>query len=140
MRFLLRESAVLKIIHIMIRVLDLERSIRFYADGFGFAETHRLAYPDFTLVYLKNPDSEFEIELTHNHDRSSPYTHGDGYGHYAFVADDLEAIHHRLATIGASPMPIKEFMKEEVLMARFFFVQDPDGYKIEVLRRGGHYR
>lgn len=129
-----------KIIHTMIRVLDLERSITFYAKGFGFAETHRLAYPDFTLVYLKNPESAFEIELTHNHDRTTPYTHGDGYGHYAFVTDDLEESHRDLSAIGAKPLPIKEFKKGDDLLARFFFVQDPDGYKIEVLGRGGHYR
>ena len=128
-----------KIIHTMIRVLDPKRSIDFYSRGFGFAETHRLAYPDFTLVYLKNPENDFELELTHNHDRTTPYTHGDGYGHYAFAADDLEAIHRDLTNLGYAPLPIKEFKKDDELMARFFFIQDPDGYKIEVLQRGGHY-
>lgn len=128
-----------KIIHTMIRVLDPGRSIAFYSRGFGFAETHRLAYPDFTLVYLKNSESAFEIELTHNHDRTTPYTHGDGYGHYAFAADDLDATHRHLTTLGYAPLPIKEFRKDDELMARFFFIQDPDGYKIEVLQRGGHY-
>ena len=129
-----------KIIHSMIRVLDPERSIQFYARAFGFAVTHKLDYPDFTLIYLKNPENDFEIELTHNHDRTTPYTHGDGYGHYAFCTDDLDAMHGELTKLGYAPTtPIKEFRKDETLLARFFFVQDPDGYKIEVLQRGGHY-
>ena len=128
-----------KIIHTMIRVLDPERSIAFYSRGFGFAETHRLEYPDFTLVYLKNSENDFEIELTHNHDRTTPYTHGDGYGHYAFAADDVDSTHRYLTNLGYAPLPIKEFKKDDALLARFFFIQDPDGYKIEVLQRGGHY-
>jgi lactoylglutathione lyase len=128
-----------KIIHTMIRVLDPKRSIQFYSRAFGFAVTHQLDYPDFTLIYLKSPEDDFEIELTHNHDRTTPYTHGDGYGHYAFSTDDLDAMHGELTELGYSPTPIKEFRKDDALIARFFFVQDPDGYKIEVLQRGGHY-
>jgi catechol 2,3-dioxygenase-like lactoylglutathione lyase family enzyme len=87
----------------------------------------------------ENPEDDFEIELTHNHDRTTPYTHGDGYGHYAFSTDDLDAMHGELTELGYTPTPIKEFRKDDALIARFFFVQDPDGYKIEVLQRGGHY-
>lgn len=129
-----------KIIHTMIRVLDPVRSQRFYADGFGFSVSHRLDFDDFSLVYLRNPENDFEIELTHNFSRTEPYTHGDGYGHYAFAADDLDAMHSKLAALGYAPAAIKEFKKDGELLARFFFVQDPDGYKIEVLQTGGHYR
>ena len=128
-----------KIIHTMIRVLDPERSMQFYSRGFGFAVTHRLDFPDFTLIYLKNPENDFEIELTHNHDRTTPYSHGDGYGHYAFATDDLDAMHSELTGLGYTPTPVKEFKKDDALLARFFFVSDPDGYKIEVLQRAGHY-
>ena len=129
-----------KIIHTMIRVFDPERSIRFYSDGFGFAISHRLDFDDFSLIYLRNPENDFEIELTHNKGRTEPYTHGDGYGHYAFVVDELEPMQSKLEQLGYSPLPIKEFKRGDELLARFFFVQDPDGYKIEVLQRGGHYR
>ena len=129
-----------KIIHTMIRVFDPERSIRFYSEGFGFAISHRLDFDDFSLIYLRNPENDFEIELTHNKGRTEPYTHGDGYGHYAFVVDELEAMQSKLEQLGYSPLPIKEFKRDDELLARFFFVQDPDGYKIEVLQRGGHYR
>jgi lactoylglutathione lyase len=124
----------------MIRVLDPVRSIKFYGEGFGFEESHRLSFPDFTLVYLRNPESDFEIELTHNHDRTEPYTHGDGYGHYAFATENLEAMHGKLAALGHAPAAIKEFRQGGELLARFFFITDPDGYKIEVLEKGGHYQ
>lgn len=129
-----------KIIHVMIRVLDPERSKKFYSEGFGMSVSHQLHFPDFTLIYLRNPESSFEIELTHNHDRKEPYTHGDGYGHYAFATADLQAMHDRLAARGYAPAPIKEFKQNGTLLARFFFVSDPDGYKIEVLEEGGRYR
>lgn len=129
-----------KIIHTMIRVLDPERSIRFYSDGFGFSISHRLDFDDFSLIYLRDPENDFEIELTHNKGRTEPYTHGDGYGHYAFVVEELEPMQGKLEQLGYSPLPIKEFKRGDELLARFFFVQDPDGYKIEVLQRGGHYR
>jgi lactoylglutathione lyase len=129
-----------KIIHTMIRVLDPVRSLQFYGDGFGFAVTHRLDYPDFSLIYLRNPESEFELELTHNRERTEPYTHGDGYGHIAFVTDDLQAMHDKLSAMQYAPLPIKEFKDGDTLLARFFFVLDPDGYKIEVLQEWGHYR
>jgi len=129
-----------KIIHTMIRVLDPNRSIKFYADIFGFKESHRLTFDDFTLIYLRNEESQYEIELTHNHGRTEPYTHGDGYGHYAFAATDLVSMHSKIAELGYAPTAIKEFRQNDELLARFFFVADPDGYKIEVLERQGHYQ
>ncbi|EGF32629.1 Lactoylglutathione lyase [Oxalobacteraceae bacterium IMCC9480] len=129
-----------KIIHTMIRVLDPDRSLQFYGEGFDFAVSHRLDYPDFSLIYLRNPESEFELELTHNRDRTEPYTHGDGYGHIGIVTDDLQAMHDKLSAMGCAPAAIKEFKQDETLLARFFFVLDPDGYKIEVLEKWGHYR
>ena len=129
-----------KVIHSMIRVLDLERSIRFYDEVFGLKEAHRLDFPDFALVYLRNDDNDYELELTLNKGRTEPYTHGDGYGHIAVVVDDVPATHAALLTKGHTPNPVKEFKRDDTLLARFFFIQDPDGYKIEVLERHGHYR
>ncbi len=129
-----------KVIHSMIRVLDLERSMTFYYDAFGLEESHRLDFPDFALVYLRNSENDFEIELTLNKGREEPYTHGTGYGHIAVVVSDATAEHQRLCTLGYQPADVKEFKHGEELLARFFFVQDPDGYKIEVLEHHGHYR
>ena len=97
-------------------------------------------FETFTLVYLRNPEADFEIELTLNKGRTEPYALGDGYGHVAFCVDDLDAEHRRLTEAGLAPQPIKEFFRDGALLARFFFIQDPDGYKIEVLQRHGRYR
>ena len=129
-----------KLIHTMIRVVDLERSQRFYAEVLEMQESHRLDFPEFTLLYLRGKDSDFEIELTLNKGREEPYTHGTGYGHVAIVVPDVSAKRARVESLGYAPTPVKEFKRGDELLARFFFVQDPDGYKIEVLEQHGHYR
>ena len=128
-----------KAIHTMIRVLDEQKSVDFYQNAFGLDVEARFDFDGFTLVYLRNKEADFEIELTVNKDRNEPYDHGDGYGHVAMAVDDLDSEHSRMSELGLDPNPIKEFHREGSLMARFFFVQDPDGYKIEVLQRHGRY-
>ena len=127
-----------KIIHNMIRVLDLEKSIKFYDEVLGLKESHRLDFPDFALVYLRNPHNDFEIELTLNKGREEAYTHGTGYGHIGVVVPDAAAKRAELAA-KYECTPVKEFKRGDELLARFFFMQDPDGYKIEMLERHGHY-
>jgi lactoylglutathione lyase len=129
-----------KIIHSMIRVLELERSLKFYADVLGLREAHRLEFPDFALVYLRNDDNDFEIELTLNKGREEAYTHGTGYGHIGVVVPDAAATRMALVAKGYTPAEVKEFKRGDELLARFFFIQDPDGYKIEMLERHGHYQ
>ncbi len=129
-----------KVIHTMIRVLDAEKSAAFYREVLGLAESHRLDFPDFALIYLRNRENDFEIELTLNKGRTEPYTHGTGYGHVGVVVDDVAARHRELTAAGYAPAPVKEFKDGDRLLARFFFIQDPDGYKIEVLERFGHYQ
>lgn len=128
-----------KVIHTMVRVLDEDRSVAFYQRALGLSVADRYPFDGFTLVYLRSPSEDFEIELTINHDRVSPYELGDGYGHIAVVTDDLDAEHARMEAEGLAPLAIKEFAGGS-LSARFFFVVDPDGYKIEVLQRQGRYR
>jgi lactoylglutathione lyase len=130
---------VAKVIHMMIRVLDETRAVDFYKRAFGLAIADRFAFDDFTLVYMRNPQADFEIELTVNHGRTAPYSHGEGYGHIAFAVEDLDATHRHFVVEQFNPNPIKEFHRDGHLMARFFFVQDPDGYKIEVLQKHGRY-
>jgi lactoylglutathione lyase len=129
-----------KVIHMMVRVMDEKASTAFYRTAFGLEPADRYEFADFTLVYLRNPEADFEVELTINHGRTEPYTHGTGYGHIAVAVDDVEKEHARFEREGLSPNPIKEFHRDYKLMAKFFFVQDPDGYKIEVLQRHGRYR
>ena len=130
-----------KIIHSMIRVLNLESSLKFYADCFGLVPSHRLDFPGFSLVYIRNPENDAEIELTWNKDRTEPYTHGDGYGHVGVCVPDVPADRARLVGLGYAPLDIKEFKADDgTLIARYFFIQDPDGYKVEILERHGHYQ
>lgn len=124
----------------MIRVLDEARSVAFYQTAFGLVVADRLDFPDFTLVYLSNPESRFELELTINKDRSEPYDLGDGYGHLAFSVDDLDAEHARFEAKGLAPRKLVEFAPAGKLIGRFFFVADPDGYQIEVLERSGRFQ
>ena len=129
-----------KAIHSMIRVFDLDKSIAFYDLAFGLKVADQFDFDSFTLAYLRNEEADFEIELTLNKDRSEPYTHGGGYGHVAVCVDDCASERQRLLDLGMEPTDVTEFNRDGELMARFFFIQDPDGYKIEVLERHGRYR
>ncbi len=129
-----------KAIHTMIRVLDLDRSLDFYDRAFGLKLADRFDFDGFTLAYLRNDENDFEIELTWNHGQAEPYTHGSGYGHVAVCVGDVRAEYERFRALGLEPNDVKEFHRDGSLMARFFFVQDPDGYKIEVLERHGRYQ
>ena len=128
-----------KAIHMMARVIDEKKSVAFYDNAFGLSVKDRFDFDGFTLVYLKNSENDFEVELTINHGRTEAYTHGTGYGHLAVSTDDIDREHRRLSEAGFNPTPVKEFHRDGALMAKFFFVQDPDGYKIEVLQRHGRY-
>jgi lactoylglutathione lyase len=129
-----------KAIHTMIRVRDEARSLAFYKNAFGLDIADRLDFPEFTLVYLSNAESPHEVELTINKDRAEPYNLGDGYGHVAFVVEDLDSEHRRFEAEGLKPRKIVEFNNDGKKIARFFFVEDPDGYKIEVLQKFGRFR
>lgn len=129
-----------KNIHSMIRVLDEARSLAFYKAAFDLDIAERLDFQAFTLVYLGNTESEFELELTINKDRTEPYNLGDGYGHLAVSVSDLNAEHARLEQAGLNPGKLIEFKPDGVPVGRFFFITDPDGYKIEVLQRGGRFK
>lgn len=129
-----------KAIHSMIRVLEEARSVDFYQKAFGLKVAERLDFDTFTLVYMSNDESEFEVELTINKGRTEPYALGDGYGHLAVSVQDLDAEHARVAAAGLNPNKIVEFNRDGTLLARFFFMTDPDGYKIEVLQHHGRYK
>lgn len=129
-----------KAIHSMIRVLEESRSVKFYETAFALSVADRLDFETFTLVYMSNAETGFELELTVNKDRATPYDRGDGYGHLAVSVDDLDAEHARFETEGLSPRKLVEFRPDGTLVGRFFFVADPDGYEIEVLERSGRFQ
>jgi len=123
----------------MIRVQDETRSRDFYSKAFGLELAERVEFPDFALIYLRNDENDFELELTVNKGRTTPYALGDGYGHLALVVSDLGREHERLQLSGFQPKDIKQLDVNGAPFGRFFFVDDPDGYKIEVIERRGRF-
>jgi len=124
----------------MVRVNEEARSVDFYRKAFGLEISERVDFPDFTLIYMKGAQSPFEVELTVNKGRAEPYSLGDGYGHMAFVVDDLAAEQARMKSAGLAPKDIKQMAHDGKPFGTFFFIEDPDGYKIEVLQRGGRFQ
>ena len=129
-----------KAVHMMIRVREEARSVAFYNTLFGLEVAERADFETFTLIYMSNPKSNFELELTVNKDRIEPYDLGNGYGHFALVVDDIKAIHLQLTLTGPKPGDIKTMTHNGKPFGTFFFVSDPDGYKVEVLQKGGRFQ
>ena len=129
-----------KAIHMMVSVLEEARSVDFYKKAFELEIADRVDFPDFTLIYMAGRDAPFEIELTVNKGTSEPYNLGNGYGHFAFVVDDLEAERARMIGEGLAPKDIKQMAHDGQPFGKFFFIEDPDGYKIEVLQKGGRFK
>ncbi len=128
-----------KPIHSMIRVLDEDRAVTFYRAAMGLEIVDRYPFDSFTLIYMRDLASTFELELTVNHDRTEPYNLGDGYGHLAVAVDDLDAARMKMEAAGGTPGPVRELQRDGALLGRFFFIKDPDGYSIEVLQRHGRF-
>lgn len=128
----------MRLLHTMLRVGDLDRSLAFYTDVLGMRLLRRNDYPDgkFTLAFVGYQDESegAVIELTHNWDTSS-YDLGNGYGHVALEVEDAYDACARIKEKGgkvtreAGPM-----MHGNTVIA---FVEDPDGYKIELIQRKG---
>lgn len=128
-----------KLVHSMIRVLEEERSVDFYGKAFGLKVADRVPFDGFTLIYMSNPETGFELELTVNAGRAEAYDLGNGYGHLAVTVEDIEAEYSRFTDLGLTVGKLVEMPHEGKPFARFFFVTDPDGYKTEVIQRGGRF-
>jgi len=124
-----------KLEHACIRVMDLEKSIEFYRGALGLEEVRRKDFPEwkFTLVYLSDEDRNFEIELTYNYDPEKPYELGNGFSHFALTVADLEGSHAAHREAGYNVTDLKGLPGEKPM---YYFVTDPDGYMIEIIRRG----
>jgi len=122
-----------KLVHSCIRVKDLEASLRFYQEGLGLHITRRKNFPEhaFDLVYLTDEAGTFELELTYNYDQKEPYIIGNGYSHLALTVEDLEASREKHEAMG---YPVTKLMGLPGSPPRYYFVTDPDGYDIEVIR------
>ncbi|HET7635512.1 MAG TPA: lactoylglutathione lyase [Burkholderiales bacterium] len=126
----------MRILHTMLRVGDLERSLDFYTSVLGMQLLRRNDYPEgrFTLAFVGyGPESEQAVlELTHNWDTKS-YDIGSGYGHVAIAVDDAyracDEVKRRGGKVTREPGPMKH---GTTVIA---FVEDPDGYKIEFVQK-----
>ena len=126
-----------QILHTMIRVKDLDKSINFYTGLLGMKLLRRNDYPGgkFTLAFVGYGDesSNAVIELTHNWDQEEAYDLGNGFGHVAIGVPDIYGTCEKLEAAGASiPRPPGPMMHGTTVIA---FVDDPDGYKIELIER-----
>lgn len=114
-----------KFAHFNFNVLDLKKSIDFYAESLGLMEVRRKDGDGFTLVYLGDGEGGFELELTWLHDRHKPYDLGEDEFHLAFIVDDFSAMHEKHKKMGC-------ICFENVKMG-IYFIEDPDGYWIEII-------
>lgn len=122
-----------KMLHTCVRVMNLEKSLKFYEEALGLKEKERKDFPEgkFTLVYLGNELADHELELTYNYDQEQPYDIGNGYGHIAVAVEDLEASREKHIEMG---IETTKLMGLPGTKASYYFITDPDGYKIEVMR------
>jgi len=122
----------MKYLHTMVRVRDLDASLRFYCEGLGLHEVRRRDVPagKFTLVFLAAPESpEAEIELTHNWDSSEDYGSARNFGHLAFRVDDIYATCAHLQAMGCTiHRPPRD--------GHMAFVRSPDLISVELLQAG----
>lgn len=123
----------IKMLHTCIRVMDLEKSLHFYKNALGLVETSRKDFPEhkFTLVYLSNSPNGYEIELTYNYNPEKPYELGNGFSHIAVGHSDIEGLREKHIEMGYEVTDLKGLPGEP---PKYYFVTDPDGYKVEVIR------
>lgn len=123
----------IKMLHTCIRVMDLEKSLKFYKEALGLVETRRKEFPEykFSLVYLSNEKGGYEVELTYNYDQETPYELGNGFSHIAIGHPDIEGLREKHIEMGYEVTPLKGLPGEA---PHYYFVTDPDGYKVEVIR------
>lgn len=128
----------MRMLHTMLRVRDLEASLNFYCDVLGMKLLRKHDFPEgkFTLAFVGYGDEKDStvLELTHNWEVKS-YDHGDAYGHIAIGVDDVYAACDRIRELGGNVVRDAGPMKGG--MTVLAFVEDPDGYKVELLAGSG---
>jgi lactoylglutathione lyase len=126
-----------RLLHTMLRVFDLEKSLDFYTRLLGMKLLRRKDFPtgEFTLAFVGYGDEENStvIELTHNWPQKEPYQIGSAYGHIAIAVSDIYAACDKLKAEGVKiPRPPGPMKHGGSVIA---FIEDPDGYKIELIQR-----
>ena len=131
------DTSKFRMLHTMLRVKDLDKSLDFYTRLLGMKLLRQKDYPsgEFTLAFVGYGDetSHTVIELTHNWGQEQPYDLGSGYGHIAIAVPDAYAVCDKLAAEGVKiPRPAGPMKHGGSVIA---FIEDPDGYKIELIER-----
>ena len=126
-----------RLLHTMIRVRDLDKSLDFYTRHLGMKVLRKQDYPGgrFTLAFVGYGDEKANtvIELTHNWDQAEPYAIGSGFGHLAIAVPDIYAVCKTMAAEGVNiPRPPGPMKHGTTVIA---FIEDPDGYKVELIER-----
>jgi lactoylglutathione lyase len=126
-----------RVLHSMLRVRDVNASLRFYCDGLGMKVLNRYDFEAgrFSILFLSYAgyrDGPAALELTYNWDQNSDYTHGTGYGHLAIGVPDVPAMWQRLVEYGGHQTTVPKPMLEGAPLQAF--INDPDGYSIELLQ------
>ncbi|NJM58765.1 MAG: lactoylglutathione lyase [Synechococcales cyanobacterium RU_4_20] len=128
----------MRMLHTMLRVGNLEKSLQFYCDLLGMTKLRQKDYPDgkFTLAFVGYGDETDNtvIELTHNWE-TERYEIGDGYGHIALGVDDIYGTCDRIKAQGGNVSREPGPMKHGTTVIAF--ITDPDGYKIELIQAKG---
>ena len=121
------------LVEICLRVRDIDATLDFYTKLFDFEVASRREFPEdkFDLIYLNSPGSSVQIELTYNYD-ADPYVIGNGFSHLGVTVNDLEEMHKNCK---ASSYETSELRGLSGGTPSYFFVTDPDGYRIEVKRK-----
>jgi lactoylglutathione lyase len=126
-----------KLLHTMIRVFDMDKSIDFYTRHLGMKLLRRKDYPsgEFTLAFVGYGDEidHTVIELTHNWGQKTPYDKGNAFGHLAIGVGDIYGACEKMAKEGVPiPRPPGPMKHGDTVIA---FIEDPDGYKIELIQK-----
>ena len=126
-----------RLLHTMIRVKDLDKSLNFYCDILGMKLLRKTDFPGgkFTLAFVGYGDEKDStvIELTHNWDQEEPYDLGNGFGHLALGVQDIYGVCDKLVAQGVNiPRPPGPMKHGTSVIA---FIEDPDGYKVELIER-----
>lgn len=114
-----------KMIHENYNVSDLDKSLKFYEEALGLKEVRRVEEPDFTIVFVKSENGDFELELTHLKDHPQKYDLGECEFHLAFSTGDYEAAYKKHREMGCICFENKEM--------GIYFIADPDGYWLEIV-------
>jgi lactoylglutathione lyase len=114
-----------KFLHSNINIMNLERSIAFYERALGLREIRRKNGKNFTLVYLGDGETGYQLELTHLHDRTEPYDLGDNESHIAYQPEDFAAARKLHEEMGCICYDNREM--------GIYFIEDPDGYWHEIV-------